>query len=123
MPLHFHYCMGELKHVTFLLKVECHGEGTVGDLHACCGVSKSSCSAGHSLNKCCNDSTEWLQDEIPALLQKVDSDTLTDGIEAYPKGGNHVLISSVHSELHPGSNLQISPRPLYLLKCSLIYYG
>lgn len=122
IPMHFHYCQGELKHVSFLLKMECHDPGTGQTDPACCQTSRSHCASGQTLNSCCDDATQWIQDDLPAICAKSDLDLDGD-----------LFITAMASDLSDpygviidtGSDASIRNigRPLYLMQCALIFYG
>lgn len=123
VPLHFHYCRGELKHVSFLLKMECHVPETGTAEHACCKTTKPQCGNGQTLNSCCDDATQWIQDDLPAICAKSDLDQLSGLTAMIPASVptieyalHHILPSTDHDfqQVHP---------PLYLLQCAFIFYG
>lgn len=125
MPLHYHYCKGQLKHVTVFVKLECHGEGTTQDAHTCCGVQKAHCSTGHSANQCCDDATEWLQEDIPGVSAKnvtQDPDQVSDAVTGLVLPAAPTVLGQ-HLTIKADTGPPLSPIPLFLSHCSLIFYG
>ena len=124
MPLHFHYCRGELKHVSVLLKLDCHDTEQSEAGHACCKTPKPHCESKRALNTCCDDSTQWVQDEMLALnVKSSESETseipevLSCGVSAWSEQAGQ------NASLRASMDEYVQPPPLYLLQCSLIFYG
>lgn len=123
LPLHFHYCGGELKHVTLFVKMSCHEPEQEQDPHACCKNKAAQCHAGLTMNSCCDDATEWIQDNVPAVQARALDLVL------YPISYAVAIpvLNSLHSEMEPGvysDDADPPPGlPFYLLACALIYYG
>jgi len=124
LPLHFHYCKGVLKHVTLFVKMTCHELELERTAHACC-KSHTQCSAGPTMNTCCDDATEWIQDSIPAILARDVEFDLTLLVNAVAPSSAKSLNTVITQEVFgPGPDAGPPPGPpIYLLTCSLIYYG
>jgi hypothetical protein len=128
VPLHFHYCRGELKHVTLLVKMECHvpESGMAG--HACCQKEYTQCgNALQSFNTCCNDATRWLQDHAPAVCPKdhagdIQTKSGTDDIAVEHRIAPVPQITISDLLLRTESDTG-DKAPRYLRFCALIYYG
>jgi hypothetical protein len=122
MPLHFHYCRGELKHVTLLVKLECHVPQQAIAGHACCKAAMPTCESKHRLNNCCDDSTQWIQDEIPALCPKhADFEDVSAPTITYPKYDDTERLLNIST---PSVDYRSArPQSLYLLQCAFIFYG
>ena len=124
MPLHFHYCRGELKHITVLVKMECHVPNPVKSDHTCCKSIKPHCEATYALNNCCDDATQWIQDDIPALCLKnseFEDISFAQAVDNTLPGLSDLSETNQSAELFKEPSYHKSP--LYLLQCSLIYYG
>lgn len=122
VPLHFHYCQGELKHVSFLLKMECHDIGSESTGHACCQKAQLHCGSGHTLNSCCDDATQWLQEDISALCAKSELDLSGDwSTPTCPCSLQNICTDSGVS-ISNGSS-ESGSNPLYLIQCAFIFYG
>ena len=120
VPLHFHYCRGELKHVSLVVRKGCQGE----DMHKvmardCCKKTKPQCTKG----KCCNDATEWAQENIPAVVQKLVFKAPMTLRSAEQVAESHLTEYTYQQPAPRDMEALAESPPLYLLKCSLIYYG
>lgn len=122
VPMHFHYCQGELKHVSFLVKMECDEPGTVSTDHACCQTAKSHCATSQTLNSCCDDATQWLQDDLPAICAKSDLD-LNGDLFITALSSDFPDPYAVSVSVVSDASTRLIPRPLYLMQCALIFYG
>jgi hypothetical protein len=124
LPLHFHYCRGELKHITLLVKMECHAQEHDTMDHACCRAQKSQCDLGIKTQNCCDDATQWIQEDLPALCVEghdlefpvIANAAVTSSVELFQHLYSGVSIFSVKE--NPGTG-----PPIYQIQCSLIYYG
>jgi len=124
LPLHFHYCRGQLKHVTMFIRMECHEqEGPVSE-HACCDARPMICEIGHANNHCCQDATKWLHENIPAPCAQ---NPVFKGVNwDLPKpvafdSDLQIGDSCVPREKHTA--LLTNGPPLYLTQCAFIFYG
>ena len=128
VPLHYHYCGGELQHITLFTAKECasHDDShqKAEDPQACCqGKTISHCSDAVSIPDCCDDQTEFLQfDESVTALVFLQGN-YTDAIIACEFAE---LPSILQNEDAPGETVHVDrPKPVqpYLEHCSLIFYG
>lgn len=123
MPLHFHYCRGELKHVSVLVKMECHVPDQTMVGQTCCKSVKPHCEAKHSLNNCCDDATQWIQDDVPALCAKGFEFDDVDALYAVNVVAGHTVQPQAVQGLPQVETVSDHSPPLYLLQCSFIFYG
>lgn len=122
VPLHLHYCQGELMHITVLVKVECGEPETGMEDQGCCQNKKPNCHSGNTLNNCCDDATQWLQDDLLAICQKsIDGDTPTVVKSAIVHNNATIIIQDSPS-VYPALLTSSGP-PLYIFQCALVYYG
>jgi hypothetical protein len=124
VPLHFHYCRGELKHITFFVKMECHEPGADQAVHACCQGMKAETCSGHTLNNCCDDATQWIQDNLPAICAKNTEDQTNIAQVAVIRLDQTFESKAVYTAGKPSEDVKNNIGiPLYVLQCALIYYG
>jgi hypothetical protein len=123
MPMHFHYCKGELKHVTLFVQKGCHPEPAPTSDHACCKSLNSHCDLGDVRDNCCDNSTEWLQDNAPTVCAKafVLQDTPDKELVILSFCDTETIYSDQIAR-DDTETIHGSDPPLYLLHCSLIYY-
>jgi hypothetical protein len=123
VPLHFHYCRGELKHVTFLVKMYCHMPENADAPTGCCKKKTQQCAVGVVLQDCCDDATQWLQENLPAVCIKSNVSDLQGCDPAFVTGMSFGQLT-VDNAIAVSTFEAIPPdTPLYLLQCALIYYG
>jgi len=132
VPLHYHYCEGELQHITLFAAKECEShEDAHHDVSdnaeeptACCqGKSPTHCNEAVSIPDCCDDETELLQlDESVAALILLQSN-YTDAIVACEF--TELPSVSQKEEVRGDPVCVIRPKPVstWLEHCSLIFYG
>ena len=127
VPLHFHYCKGDLEHISLLFQKECsdHDEESkrIGESpFACCLKGKVSCESSNEKGDCCDDETELLQLDEDAVQPLVDVKSLM-AVVAFPQVTEHAVY---------GEETVIEPRahsppdtgpPIYVLNCSFVFYG
>ena len=128
MPLHFHYCMGNLQHVSLLVKKGCHESDGAVRHHGCCD-QKPVCHQSEpgevmGMDNCCDDATEWLHEELSAVCAWTQTNTLLQ--TTLPVVISHVLLISEEQTTPASENRQDLPppgAPLYKLHCALIFYS
>jgi len=124
VPLHLHYCRGELKHVTLFVKAGCHEMPKEQVARACCKEKQPHCAIGQAHNQCCSDDTQWLQEDLPVIVAEyiqltIDLDDLNPGVhEILSEESMHRMDPIPEIQYPPGADI-----PLYLVHCSLIFYG
>jgi hypothetical protein len=128
VPLHYHYCGGELQHITLFAPKECESHDVahkkVEEPQACCqGKAISHCNDETSGPDCCEDQTELLQldDRVAALvlLQGKYADAIV--VCEFAELPSIQQKEAVNSDI-----TYVQPPPLvqsYLEHCSLIFYG
>jgi hypothetical protein len=122
VPLHLHFCEGELQHITVLIRMEGCASETGKDEPGCCKNKRRPCNNELSRNSCCDDATQWLQDDLAAIcLTNVHGDEVVSTLSA-------VSPESVVVPLHDSPSvypdlLTSSGPPLYIFQCALVYYG
>jgi hypothetical protein len=122
LPLHFHYCRGELKHVTMFVRMGCHEQEHQTFAHGCC-ESKPQCEPGHLNNHCCQDATKWLHEDNPAVIAQ-NLTFNTPGCEMVSAVINPDLrLSESKSPRQTHHVLATTGPPLYLMQCAFIFYG
>jgi len=128
VPLHYHYCGGELQHISLFTTKECASHDDVHsnteELRTCCeGKTVSHCQDGISIPDCCDDKTELLQiDESVTALVLLQSDYV-DAVIACEFAE---LPKIIQKEDATGVAIHVlQPKPVlpYLEHCSLIFYG
>ncbi len=127
VPLHYHYCKGDLEHITLLIQKECsdHEEEQqrlADSPFACCLKDKMSCEASTEKGDCCDDQTEFLQMDEDAVQALGD---VKDLVQFYALPRN-VEVSGSDQEMTVEPRAHSPPDtgpPLYLLNCSLVFYG
>lgn len=125
MPLHFHYCKGELRHVSLLVKISCHDAEESQEVHACCKTNQAAatCHVSPSMKSCCDDATQWVQDKLPAILAKDLEVELSPAISAVAIEVSVLFVTTAaQQEVNTEEDPPPGP-PIYLRDCSLIYYG
>jgi hypothetical protein len=124
MPLHFHYCKGELQHITLILRMDCHEQEPV-EGQSCCKPTTAHCPESLAVNACCSDATQWLHEEVPAICSA--NILPEEGPDGYAVA--HILTIAGHT---PSGGSDMIPRepqspgpdiPLYVAHCALIFYG
>ena len=128
VPLHYHYCKGDLEHVTLLFQKECsdHKEETnrVADSpFACCLKGKMSCEMTTDDGNCCDDETELLQLDDEVVVQSMPN--LGDvPVQAVELPLTETLEVEYTEAIQPCANAppQNGP-PVYLMNCSFVFYG
>jgi len=123
MPLHFHYCRGELKHVTLFLKMECHEVTSEQISPNCCKKAQTLCESGPSWNNCCDDDTRWIQDNLPAICSKSpDPVIIAPATSTLPNLSisDELALAPFNTGLCEFIPLET---PRYLAHCALIFYG
>lgn len=128
VPLHYHYCEGELQHISFFAPKECEShedthEKAAEPLACCLGQISSHCNETASVPDCCDDETELLQfDETVTALVFIQGHYM-DAIVAC----EFAELPAVHQKVDaPGDPVHVlRPKPIlpYLEHCSLIFYG
>ena len=128
VPLHYHYCGGELQHITLFAAKECESHDDthvkVEDALVCCQDQEiSHCNDGVSVPDCCDDETEILQlnERVAALvfLQDMYSDVI--GVCEFNELPTVQLEEEPDYDLIRG--LPVATVQTYLEHCSLIFYG
>lgn len=124
MPLHYHYCKGQLQHVTLLTKRTCddtHAKA-VSPFACCLGLDKMVCEADEG--DCCDDESQWLsndEDQLQASLTKSIADLDLQIVS--PEAGWDLIGSSAETEVEPTANAPPPGGAKYLLYCSFVFYG
>ncbi len=121
IPVHFHYCKGELKHVKILFKTGCHDKSDDPEPDAGCCISTKACQDPGTNATCCSDATEWNHENEDAVPPPA-----TDLVPALQDVRWSGAIAPAGSGLQvahaPGEGSANSP-PIYILSCALIFYG
>lgn len=127
VPLHYHYCKGDLEHVTLLVQKECsdHDEEPkrlVDSPFACCLKGKMSCESSTEKGDCCDDQAEFLQLDEDAIQVFVDLTELTQFVTSAE--AVDIAVSDREMLVEPCANgpPDYGP-PVYLLNCSFMFYG
>ncbi len=128
VPLHYHYCEGELQHISIFAPKECEShddthEKIAEPLTCCQGNLPTHCGEAVTIPDCCDDETELLQlDETVTAIVFLQGH-YTDAIVACEFAE---LPAVQQKEDAPGDLVQVlRPKPIlpYLEHCSLIFYG
>lgn len=125
MPVHYHTCNGDLKHISlFGDKEVCtgHTEAT-HSRPACCadGFMADHCSTPEVDQACCQVKSEWHKVDTPVILN--DSGDVLPTLADCPGFDRHVPPADVQP-VHSETPFLSSPVPdRYLMHCALIFYG
>jgi len=127
VPLHYHYCQGELQHVSVFTQVECdshekHQKEVEKAPEACC-ISTQSAHCGIDDPECCDDESDLIQldDEAAAILLPFSLD-----VEMCSTSAQVVPIPAITSKALLGYNANAPPNAgpkIYLTNCSFVFYG
>jgi|GEM_PF-2619113 len=128
VPLHYHYCAGELQHITLFAPSECTSHDDthkkVEEPVTCCEVKTvSNCNEADSLPDCCDDQTELLQldESVTALIFL--QNKYTDAVVACEFVELPSVLQKEDAQADPIHVLRSNPVLPYLEHCSLIFYG
>ncbi len=128
VPLHYHYCKGELQHITLFTQKECdshekHEEEAEKSPFACClSASADHCGMVDDPD-CCDDESDLIQldDEMAAAIMPFNVDN-----EFCAATFNPLEETSVCHHTEAGFDAHAPPVPaisLYLAHCSFVFYG
>ena len=129
VPLHYHYCEGELQHVTFIFRKGCDSHDE--DAHveespfACClGKEVSHCEeSAASESDCCDNESDLLQigDEFVAVTNTLADDytALMPVVEVVEMAGEYVQSLLAN----PANGPPLPAQKKYLTNCSFVFYG
>jgi hypothetical protein len=128
VPLHFHYCKGELQHVTIFTQKECdaheqhNSEAARSPMGCCMGVGSDHCSLAENPD-CCNDELDLIQldDEAAAVLLPFSLDVEVCApaatVEVQPS-----VLRNIAKGYHANAPPAAGPK-IYLANCSFVFYG
>jgi hypothetical protein len=131
IPLHKHYCQGNLEDVQVFLEADsCHDEAK--EEHACCGNDLPSCHQNQeedacmhnscASNECCDDEVELLKAELVLISSSI-PDYSTDIEECILVSSSNILIAQKW-EISPVYQSQEKPPGPYLNGQSrLVHHG
>lgn len=132
VPLHYHYCGGELQHITLFVQKECdsHGEEEhekheESPFSCCLGKEVSHCgtTSDTSEGDCCDNEADFMQYDHDVSVQ---SDPLSFDTHATAAAASADLLNLAASA-GVLQNLANGPpliqAKIYLAICSLVFYG